>query len=106
MRFLVISKSKHLAPPDMMAPLFDAMIAWSNKLQASGKAEAMWSLAQGQGGGGIMNVDSLEELNTLMLEFPFAAFSDIEVLPIVDLVPALQRAKQVMAAMMQGGGGR
>jgi muconolactone delta-isomerase len=104
MRFLVISKNRHLPPPEMMSPLIDAMIAWSNKMQASGKAEARWALAGGPGGGGILNVDSLDELNALMSEFPFGPFSDTDVIPIVDLVPALERTKQAMSAMMSGGG--
>ena len=39
-------------------------------------------------------MDSLEELDAIMAEFPFGPFSDTEIVPIVDLVPALQRANR------------
>lgn len=106
MRFLVISKNKHLVPPEVLAPMIDAMIAWTTKLQSSGKAEVIWSLASGNGGGAIVNVDSLDELNQLMSEYPLGPVSETEAIPIVDLLPALNRVKQAMAAMMPPGGSR
>ena len=106
MRFLVIAKSKHLVPPDMMLGLLDAMIAWNNKYKQNGKMEAIWGTAGMPGGGGILNVNSLEELDAIMVEFPLGPFSETEVIPIVDLVESLQRAKQAAQAMMPGGGGR
>ena len=105
MRFLVISKSKHLAPPEMTLGLLDAMVAWTNKYKQNGKIEAVWATAGVPGGGGILNVNSLEEIDAILAEYPFGPFSDTEVIPIVDLVESLQRAKQAAQAMMPGGGG-
>ena len=102
MKFLVITKSKHPVPPEMGLTLVDAMGAWSDQLTESGKAEAMWSIAGRAGGGGILNVDSLEELDAIMIQFPFGPFFDIEVFPLVDLHESLQRLKQAM--QMMGGG--
>lgn len=101
MRFLVITKSKHLVPPEVSAGLIDAIGPWRNKYAA--KFEQIWGFAGIQGGGGIANVNSLEELDTLMVEFPFQAVSDIEIIPLVDLDGALQRAKQAIEAMGPGG---
>ena len=103
MRFLVTAKSKHQIPPEAMGGLTDAMIAWINKYTANGKMEQVWGLAGLPGGGSILNVDSLEELDTIMGEFPFGPFSDTEISAIVDLVPALQRGREAFEAMMAGG---
>jgi len=106
MRFLVIGKNRSPVPPDIAPALFDAMIAWVNKIKASGKVEALWGTAGVAGGGAILNVDSADELDAIMIEFPFAPFSEITIVLIVDIVESLQRSKQAMLAMMQGGGGR
>ena len=91
MKFLVITKSKHPIPPEMTVPIADAMTAWANALTESGKIEAIWAFAGLAGGAGIANVDSLEELDGIMAGFPFGAFSDIEILPLVELNDSLQR---------------
>ncbi len=97
MRFLVITKTKHMAPPEMALKLLDAIGPWQKK--HAGKLEQVWGFAGIQGGGGIANVNSLEELDGIMAEFPMLAVSDIEILPLVDLDGSLQRAKQAMQAM-------
>lgn len=100
MRFLVISKNKHLPPMEMMPGLIDGMIAWSNGLKASGKAETIWATAGVPGGGAILNVDSAEELDGLMAQYPFGPFSETTIVPIVELSPSLQNMKQAITAMM------
>ena len=55
--------------------------------------------------GGIANVDSLEELDAVMAEFPFGVFSDIEIIPLVDLAGSIQRAQQAAQAMAAGASG-
>jgi muconolactone delta-isomerase len=103
MKFLVITKSKHLAPPEVAVGLIDAMGPWQSKY--AGKFEQIWGFAGIQGGGGIVNVGSLEELDAIMTEFPFLVFSKIEIIPLVDLDGYLQRTKQVAQAMAAGGRG-
>jgi muconolactone delta-isomerase len=102
MKFLVITRPKHPVPPEIGLALIDAMTAWSKQATASGKIEATWGFAGTGGGGGIANVDSMEELDALMAGFPFGAFSDVEILPLVDLDKALQHTKQAMLAMTGG----
>ncbi len=104
MRFVVISNSKHLAPPEAMVGLLDAMVGWVNKHTASGKMETSWASAGTPGGGGILNVNSLEELDAIMAEYPFGPFSDTQIIATVGLVEAMQRAKQAAQAMMAAGG--
>ncbi len=101
MKFLVTSTTKNPIPPEMVPALVDAMAAWASKYTESGKLEAVWSFAGLAGGGGIANVDSLEELDAILVEFPFGPFSEIEILPIVDLNESLQRLKQAALAVAQ-----
>jgi muconolactone delta-isomerase len=105
MKFLVISKPKHMFPPEFAVPLIDAFSAFIDKYEATGQLESSWSFAGTQGGGGIANVDSLEELDSIMVEYPFGPFSDVEVYPLVDLKESLQRSKQVSQMMAQQMGG-
>ena len=105
MRFLVHTSSKHPIPPEMVPSLIDAMTEFANKYTESGKLEDVWSYGGLAGGGGIANVDSLEELDAIMLEFPFGPFSDVATFPLVDLQGSLQRQRVVFQAMMGSGGG-
>lgn len=105
MKFLVVTKPKHLVPPEIVPALMDGMIAFANKYTESGKIEAIWGFAGLAGGAGIANVDSLEELDGIMAEFPLGGFSEIEILPLVDLNDSLQRVKQATEAMMAAMGG-
>ena len=46
--------------------------SWVAEHRASGKMEHVWSFAGYAGGGGIMNVDTHEELDKSMAGFPFS----------------------------------
>jgi muconolactone delta-isomerase len=101
MRFLVIIKPKHMVPPEVNLKLLDAVGPWQSK--HGKKIEMIWAFAGTQGGGGIANVDSLEELDAVMAEFPLLGASDVEILPIVDMNSSLQRVRQAIQAMSGGG---
>lgn len=103
MKFLVVTKSKQPFPPEMAMGLIDAMEGWSRKHTASGKIEQAWGFAGIQGGGGIINVNSLEELDAIMTEYPFAPFSDTKVYGLVDLQASLKNTKQAVQAMTPPG---
>ncbi len=103
MRFLVSSKAKQPPPPEMALGLVDATAEWARKHTASGKMEQVWAVAGGQAGGGIFNVNSLEEVDAIMAEFPFGPFSDVEVSGLVDIETTLKNAKQAIQAMAPPG---
>ena len=103
MRFLVVAKAKTPFPPEMAMGLVDAMSAWARKHTASGKFEQVWGVAGVQAGGGIANVNSLEEMDAIMAEFPFGPFSDVEVSGLVDLESSLKNTKQAIQAMTPPG---
>lgn len=104
MQFLVITKPRSAPPPEMAVPLIEAMEAWVAQNRASGKAKALWSFAGYAGGGGVVDVDSPEELDEIMAGFPFAPFSTIEVLALADLDRALQSSKAVFQRMAEAMG--
>ena len=101
MRFLIVTKgNKHLVPPDVLLGMINAMEAWTTKY--ADQTEQNWGFAGQPSGGGIVNVDSLEMLDSMMTEFPFAAVSDYELYPLVDLTASLAKARENLQQMMQG----
>ncbi len=100
MRFLVITKSSGPAPPD--PSLVDAMNAWLDEHDE--KMEQSWSFAGLNGGGGILNVESLEELDDIMAAFPFGQFSTVEVYGLADLSRSLENLRTLMSRMAEQAG--
>jgi muconolactone delta-isomerase len=88
----------------MALGLIEAMRAWVKRYTEAGKMELSWALAGRPGdGGGILNVDSHEELDRIMNEFPFQFVSTTQVQPLADLTASLDTSVQVIQAMAQGG---
>jgi muconolactone delta-isomerase len=102
MRFLVSSSPKHMIPPEMVPNLLDALLGWVGQHTASGKLEFVWNYAGRDGGGGILNVDSLEELDAIMVGFPLGPFSEVEIHALSDLEDSVQGAKAAFQAMAGG----
>ncbi|MBI4333313.1 MAG: hypothetical protein HY673_18770 [Chloroflexi bacterium] len=103
MRFLVTCKTKFPMPPEAAAGLADAMVGWSEKYLKEKKMEQVWGFAGVWGGGGILNVNSAEELDAIMIEFPFGPFVDIECYVLSDLKMAMSNMKKAVAAMAPKG---
>ena len=99
MRFLITGKNNFPIPPEMGSALVDATIAWAKKYTSNGKFEQTWGLAGIAGGGAIANVDSSDELDAIMVEFPFGPFTNTEIYALTDMVGSLERLKQVIQAM-------
>lgn len=100
MRFLIISWSVHPMPPEAVPSLIDASIAWKRKYE--GKIEIIFGFAGTKAGGGIANVDSHEELDKLMAEYPMLPFAEVEIYPLVDLEGMWQLRKEVAKARLKG----
>ena len=101
MRFLVTLKQRYMVPPEVLVGLFDGAIAWSKKYAATKKIEQSWGFAGMPAGGGVLNVNSAEELNQIITELPLSAASDIEILPIMDMEEAINQAKKSLMAMLK-----
>jgi muconolactone delta-isomerase len=106
MQFLVITRQKTPAPPEMLMPMFGAMDAWLAQNRASGKVKAMWGFAGTIGGGGVLEVDNHEELDAIMSRFPFAPFSTTEIIALSDIDASLANAKAYVGEMLAGMAGR
>jgi len=104
MRFLIVTTSREAMPMEMALPAMHGMQAWLAEHRASGKLEAVWSFAGMNGGGGIANVDSHEELDSLMAGFPFAQTSKVDVYALADIDTAMEGAIASFTAMMEAAG--
>ena len=103
MRFVVGSEPRHPVQPEMLPRLLDALLAWLE--QHRDKFVEVWGYAGTQGGGGLVEVESLEELNQMMTEFPFAPFSEMKVTPVIGVRESVEAQKahlqKVLAMMSQ-----
>jgi len=104
MRFLVVSESRESMPMEMVLPAMHGMQAWLAEHRASGKLEHVWSFAGTDGGGGIVNVDSHEELDEIMSGFPFAQTSTVHVYPLADIDSSMKGAIASFEAMLASAG--
>ena len=102
MQFLVITRQKTPAPPEMLMPMLGATEACLAENRASGKAKAMWGFAGTIGGGGVLEVESHEELDAIMSRFPFGPFSTIEIIALSDIDATIANAKAFAEEMMAG----
>jgi hypothetical protein len=81
-----------------MPGVIEGALAWSERHRDSIE---LFGNFIGGGGFGVLNVPDEETLNQIVIEMPFAWFSDVEVLPFVDGeagLRQLQRALQAMAS--------
>lgn len=102
MQFLVITRQTSSPPPEMLVPMLDAMSAWVAQYRATGNMQSVFAFAGTPGGGGVIEVDSHEELDAIMARFPFAPFSSIEVIALSDLEKSLANGKAFVQEMMAG----
>jgi len=102
MRFLVVTEPNTPIPPDAVLGLYGAMKTWKASYTAAGKMEEIWAFANGKGGCGVVNVDSLEELNQMAAEYPFQPFSRMDIYALVDFDTSVDSATKAFGAMMAG----
>ena len=106
MRFLVFSRSREAIPVDVLLPMVHMMQEWVDEHTASGKMQDSFSFAGLAGGGAILDVDSLEELDSIMAGFPFGQHSEVTLYALADLNVALAdfatRMEDVVASTSAG----
>jgi muconolactone delta-isomerase len=90
MKFLIVTKSRQALPIEAAGMMIEGLGGWAKKYSASGKFEQIWGFAGLPGGGGILNVSSIEELDSIMSEFPLAQFSEIEIYGLTDLDKSIE----------------
>ena len=108
MKFLVVTKSREAMPPEMALPALQMMKKWVAVNRASGKLVDTWAFAGTLGGGGILDVETADELDAIMGKFPFAGTSSVEVYPLTNMDDALDRGEanitEIMTAMQAAAG--
>lgn len=100
MRFLIVTKQAAAPPMEMALPLMDAMDAWLAEHRASGKVKQVWNFAGLTGGGGVLEVDSHEELDDIMAGFPWGPWSTTEIYALSDLDHSLATSRAMFQQMM------
>ena len=100
MKVLVTARPQFPVPPDQLGALTEGFVAWRERYRA--KMESFYFFAGKDGGGGVLNVADEAELNQIMLEWPFAVFSDIAVEPVVDGDVGLTQLQGAVQAMAGG----
>ena len=98
MRFLVVTKPQFPIPPEAVDGLLHELAGWASKWTSQGKLEQVWGFAGFHGIGGIFKVDSLEDLDAVISEFPFWIFSVAEITPLISLDDRIQRDKEARQA--------
>jgi muconolactone delta-isomerase len=97
MRCLVLVHPKFMLPLDQLPAMTEGFAAWRERYRP--QMEAFEFFAGSAGGFGILNVADEATLNQIMLEFPFALYSEIEVRPILTGDAALKQWQQAVASM-------
>ena len=101
MPFLVVQKTHHTMPPEAALPLMKAMHEWLKRYRQNGKIEQTWNFAGQAAGGGIISVESHEELDDILAENPIRPFTSVDVYPLTDIDRSFEKQIQVIEHMMQ-----
>jgi hypothetical protein len=86
MRFAVIYRPKHPAPPELLPELLKGMGEWMEN--NADRVENVQFYVDG-GGFGTIDTDDPEELSRLLAEHPFTPYSEVEVKPLIDPATAM-----------------
>ena len=86
-------------PPEQSLELVVKEWETSISYRKQGKILAGGALAGRKGGCGIWNVDSAEELHTLVSQLPLFPFIEWEIIPLFPAEVALEGYKQALASM-------
>lgn len=98
-KYLIIARAKHPVPEDVQAKLMTGVESWLEEVDEY--VDAAYSFAGKPGGVVIADVDTLEKLDHLAYSYPVYTYSDVEILPLVDVPSsheALRRALDVRKA--------
>ena len=100
MRFLILTEIINPMPPEIAQGMIQATKDWITRNRESGKMTDVWSQAAFKGGGGILDVESNEELDRIMGLFPIAPFARIQVIPLSDVFESLDTMAESIRNMM------
>lgn len=101
MLFLVKSESKgaYPLPPEEFLPLVAKHLEAVTEQEKQDKILAQGALAGAKGSYHIYDVESSEELHTLICELPLFPFGDWEIVPLISNEKAMESVKQSLASV-------
>ncbi len=102
MRALVIGKPRFQIPPESAPSLVQGAIDWYERYRDSFE---VFGTFPGGGGFGVVDVPDEETLNQMIVEMPFAQFSEITVEPFVEGDKGFRQFQEAMQAMMGASAG-
>jgi hypothetical protein len=94
MRALVISRVKFQAPREVFPETMAAFAAWRDRYRA--QMDAFYFFASGGGGCGVVNASD-ETVAQMFMEYPWAPYSEVELIPIVDGDMALSKWQEMLS---------
>jgi hypothetical protein len=86
MRFAVIYRPKHPAPPELLPELLKGMGAW---METNASRVEGVQFFVGGGGFGTIETDDPAEIARILAEHPFTQYSDVEIKPLIDPATAM-----------------
>ena len=101
MRVFVLVEPKFFAPPEVFPALIEGFLAWRDTNREH--MESFEFFAGGGGGFGIFNGPDEATLNRIMVQYPFFAYSEITVRPILDGDTALGQWREILRDIMDVG---
>ena len=93
MRVLLVSRPKFPPPMEMMIPLMDAFAGWRERYKPI--MESFDFFISGGGGCGIVNAPDDATLATMMMEYPWGPFSDVQLDLLYDGDTALAQSQDL-----------
>lgn len=87
-------------PPEAMQQMLAAFAAWREQWKPH--MESFYFFVQGKGGCGVIDTPDEATMFAMCSSFPFAPFSDMRLMPVMDGDVALANLTRMFAQMMQG----
>jgi hypothetical protein len=97
MKALVIGRPKFQVPPDMAPMITQGALEWYERYKDRFE---IFGTFLGGGGFGVVEVDDAEMLNQMIVEMPFATFSDITTELFVEGDKGFHQFQEAMSAML------
>ena len=100
MSFLVHGRVTNQVPPDLAVDLTDAYLGYVKKWKSEGAVDQVWNYVGCLGGCMVVNLESVDELDRMLMEHPFVPFMEVKVEPLVEAEAGSERFKDVFREMM------
>lgn len=97
-RFLVIDRGGTLMlPPAEAQTIFSSAGDWVRHMMDQGKIEMAYAMAGQMASVMVFNVDSHEELDDMLQDYPLSNYSVFEIYPLSDALHSFEKASQVFS---------